>query len=92
MLSEQARLLAEYNAWMNGKLYAACATLPDDERKRDRGAFFGSIHGTLKPVVATMGTLTPPFAPDREFTRARRAARAPRRGGHASRLGSRMPL
>ena len=51
MLSEQARLLAEYNSWMNGKVYAACATLPDDERKRDRGAFFGSIHGTLNHVL-----------------------------------------
>ena len=51
MLSEQARVLAEYNAWMNGKLYGACATLPDEERKRDRGAFFGSIHGTLNHVL-----------------------------------------
>ena len=42
MLSEQARVLAEYNAWINGKLYAVCATLPDEERKRNRGAFFGS--------------------------------------------------
>jgi uncharacterized damage-inducible protein DinB len=47
MRSDEARLLAEYNAWMNGKLYAACAGLSDDERKRDRGAFFHSIHGTL---------------------------------------------
>jgi uncharacterized damage-inducible protein DinB len=51
MLSEQVRLLADYNTWMNGKLYAACATLPDEERKRDRGAFFGSIHGTLNHVL-----------------------------------------
>src|SRR5687767_13228704 len=51
MLTEQARLLADYNAWMNGKLYAACATLPDEERKRERGAFFHSIHGTLNHVL-----------------------------------------
>ena len=51
MLSEQARVLAEYNAWMNGKLYAVCGTLPDEERKRNRGAFFGSIHGTLNHVL-----------------------------------------
>jgi len=51
MRSDEARLLAEYNAWMNGKLYAACAGLSDDERKRDRGAFFHSIHGTLNHVL-----------------------------------------
>jgi uncharacterized damage-inducible protein DinB len=51
MRSEEARLLAEYNAWMNGKLYAACATLSDEDRKRDRGAFFRSIHGTLNHVL-----------------------------------------
>jgi len=48
---EQVRLLAQYNTWMNGKLYAACAGLSDDERKRDRGAFFHSIHGTLNHVL-----------------------------------------
>jgi uncharacterized damage-inducible protein DinB len=47
-----AALMAEYNRWMNDKLYAGCATLPDDERKRDRGAFFKSIHATLNHVLA----------------------------------------
>jgi uncharacterized damage-inducible protein DinB len=47
----QARLMAAYNAWMNDKLYAACATLSDPERKRDRGAFFRSIHGTLNHLL-----------------------------------------
>jgi uncharacterized damage-inducible protein DinB len=46
-----AHLMAEYNAWMNGKTYAACATLSDEERKRDRGAFFRSIHATLDHLV-----------------------------------------
>ena len=44
---EWARTLAAYNRWMNERLYALCAELPDAERKRDRGAFFRSIHGTL---------------------------------------------
>ena len=30
-----ALLMAEYNRWMNEKLYAGCATLTDAERKRD---------------------------------------------------------
>jgi uncharacterized damage-inducible protein DinB len=51
MRTEQARLFAAYNAWMNGKLYEACATLPDQERKRDRGAFFHSVHGTLNHIL-----------------------------------------
>ena len=51
MRSEQVQVLAEYNAWMNGKLYTACAAMSDDERKRDRGAFFRSIHGTLNHLL-----------------------------------------
>ncbi len=48
---DYVRLMAEYNAWMNDKLYAACAKLPDEERKRDRGAFFKSIHNTLNHLL-----------------------------------------
>ena len=51
MRSEQAQVLAQYNAWMNGKLYAVCAAMSDDERKRDCGAFFGSIHRTLNHLL-----------------------------------------
>ena len=45
------QLMARYNRWMNERLYALCAGLDDDERKRDRGAFFGSIHGTLNHLL-----------------------------------------
>ena len=45
------RTMARYNRWMNDKLLAACADLPDAERKRDRGAFFHSIHGTLNHLL-----------------------------------------
>ena len=44
-------LLASYNRWMNERLYAAAATLPARELARDRGAFFGSILGTLNHLV-----------------------------------------
>lgn len=43
--------MASYNQWMNQKLYALCATLSDEERKRDMGAFFHSIHGTLNHLL-----------------------------------------
>jgi uncharacterized damage-inducible protein DinB len=46
-----AATMARYNAWMNERLYAACAGLSDDVRKRDAGAFFKSIHGTLNHVL-----------------------------------------
>lgn len=44
-------LLARYGRWMNERLYAAASRLDDEERKRDRGAFFGSIHRTLNHLV-----------------------------------------
>jgi uncharacterized damage-inducible protein DinB len=46
-----AKVLARYNAWMNERLYASCSSLPDDERKKDVGAFFKSIHGTLNHLL-----------------------------------------
>ena len=49
--AEYCHTLSRYNRWMNERLYALCADLPDDERRRDRGAFFGSIHGTLNHLV-----------------------------------------
>jgi uncharacterized damage-inducible protein DinB len=42
---------AAYNVWMNDKLYRAAGGLPDHERKRNLGAFFKSIHGTLNHLL-----------------------------------------
>jgi len=43
--------LARYNRWQNENLYSAAEALSDEERKRERGAFFGSIHGTFNHLV-----------------------------------------
>lgn len=43
--------LARYNRWMNDKLYELAASLGDDARKRDVGAFFKSIHGTFNHLL-----------------------------------------
>ncbi len=43
--------LAAYNEWMNRKLYDAAAALPAERVHEDRGAFFGSIFGTLNHLV-----------------------------------------
>lgn len=51
MTPDFAATMARYNRWMNEKLYAVAETLTDDERKKDRGAFFGSIHRTLNHVL-----------------------------------------
>ena len=45
------QLMAEYNAEMNRRLYAAAARLTDAERRADRGVFWGSIHGTLNHLL-----------------------------------------
>lgn len=45
--------LARYNRWMNEKLFAVCAELSDAERKADRKAPFGSIHGTWNHLLLT---------------------------------------
>ncbi len=42
---------ARYNRWMNDKLYGLAATLSDESRKRDGGAFFKSIHGTFNHIL-----------------------------------------
>jgi len=48
---EYARTMAAYNRWMNDRLYELSASLTDGERKRDVGAFFKSIHGTLNHLL-----------------------------------------
>jgi uncharacterized damage-inducible protein DinB len=46
-----ARAMAAYNRWQNENQYAAAGTLSDAARKEPRGAFFGSIHGTLNHLL-----------------------------------------
>lgn len=48
---ESLQLLARYNHWMNERLYAAAATLPEHAVAQPRGAFFGSLLGTLNHLV-----------------------------------------
>jgi len=48
---EYCQLLARYSRWMNERMYAAASAMSDYERKRDRGAFFGSLHRTLNHIL-----------------------------------------
>ncbi|MEM9277617.1 MAG: DinB family protein [Pseudomonadota bacterium] len=43
--------MARYNKWQNGSLYGAADTLTDDDRRKDRGAVFHSIHETMSHLL-----------------------------------------
>lgn len=46
------RMFAAYNAWANRALYAEVGKLDDAAFRRNLGAFFGSLHGTLNHLLA----------------------------------------
>mgnify|MGYP003701470011 CR=1 FL=1 len=43
--------MARYNSWQNQNLYGVADTLGEEERRRERGAFFGSVHKTLSHLL-----------------------------------------
>ena len=45
------QLLANFNTWANTKIFSACKELDNVEYKKDRRAFFSSIHGTLNHLL-----------------------------------------
>ena len=45
------RTMAAYNGEMNARLYAAAGRLSDEARRLQRGAFWGSIHGTFNHLL-----------------------------------------
>ena len=48
---EYCVLMARYNRWQNRSLVAAASGLDDGARRAARGAFFGSIAGTLSHLL-----------------------------------------
>ena len=50
-MKKQLAMLADYNAWVNRRLYDAVALVPDSDYRADHGAFFGSLHGTLDHLL-----------------------------------------
>ncbi len=50
-LKNHFELLAAYNQWMNSKVYEAAGQLSATDLAKDRGAFFGSILGTLNHIL-----------------------------------------
>ena len=45
------QMMVAYNEWQNTVIYATANDLTDSERRADKGAFFGSIHGTLNHLI-----------------------------------------
>jgi len=48
---EYCQLMACYNAWVNAAFYETIASLSDEERKRDLGVYYKSVHGTLNHLL-----------------------------------------
>ena len=50
-LKQNFELMARYNQWMNEKIYAAAANLGHIQLVENKGAFFGSILGSLNHIL-----------------------------------------
>ena len=48
---DHCHLMARYNEWMNSRLYALCADIPEADLHADRGAFFKSIYLSLNHIA-----------------------------------------
>jgi uncharacterized damage-inducible protein DinB len=45
-------LMAKYNAWANARLFRMAGALQDELYRKEVGAFFKSLHGTLNHLLA----------------------------------------
>lgn len=44
-------MMADYNEWANARLFRMATRLPDEQYRRDVGAYFKSLHGTLNHIM-----------------------------------------
>ena len=49
-LQEHVYLMADYNQWMNQKIYEAISAISPETLHADKGAFFGSIFASLNHI------------------------------------------
>ena len=54
--------MARYNGWMNQRVFETAGSLPAHKLSEDRGAFFGSILGTLNHIMVADVTWLRRFA------------------------------
>lgn len=50
-MKDQFEMFAAYSHWANGVVYGAARALSDEQLASDRGAFFGSMIGTLNHLL-----------------------------------------
>lgn len=50
-MKQHYRMFAAYNSWANRELYAVARGLPEEAFRRDVGAFFRSLQGTLNHIL-----------------------------------------
>jgi uncharacterized damage-inducible protein DinB len=50
-MKSRYQMFAGYNRWCNERLYDAAAKVPDADYRKDGGAFFKSLHGTLNHLL-----------------------------------------
>lgn len=50
-MKEHFAMMAEYNAWANTRLYRMASQLSDEQYRRDVGAYFENLHGTLNHLL-----------------------------------------
>jgi len=50
-VNQHFKQFASYNRWANARLYEAALPLADADYRRDVGAFFKSLHGTLNHLL-----------------------------------------
>jgi uncharacterized damage-inducible protein DinB len=53
LMKAHLQRLAAYNRWANSRLYEAAFALSESDYRRDVGAFFKSLHGTLNHLLLT---------------------------------------
>ncbi|MEL0657752.1 DinB family protein [Psychromonas arctica] len=49
-LKEHVYLMADYNQWMNQKIYEAVNTMTPEKYHEDKGAYFGSVFASLNHI------------------------------------------
>jgi uncharacterized damage-inducible protein DinB len=60
-------LMSRYNTWINDRIYQVAACLTEEERQRNMGTFFQSIHGTLNHLLLTDRIWLGRFATSTEY-------------------------
>ena len=68
MTADLIKALASYNTWANEQTRLECDKLNNEQLRKDVGAFFGSIHGTMNHIMVADHIWMARFLGEPEFT------------------------